>query len=502
MPELVIEHIDESYVRLHTTTSVLEELKDTFSFYVPNYKFHPKYKAGFWDGRISLINWKDKTILKGLLPDVAEFCQNRQYELTIDPDVISNVSEFTINESQVLDFYKRIGGPYVPHESQILGFQHCVNNGRSIILAPTSNGKSYTIHGLCAFYAKQKKRVLIVIDRSQLVEQLRENIRDEYLGGQLMNIHTVYDKHPIEDTDIHITTWQSCYENDAKWFRQFDVLMADEVHKFKADSLKTLIAKCGHISVRHGFTATLDNDSKCDRLMLIGMFGTPLRVSTTKKDIEAGISAKPTVYAIVLKYKPEDIRRIYREFGEKVDGKYYKLDFNNEVKYLENNYERNHFIAELEKRLKGNTLITFKREEHGLNILNEVQKNKPQAYFANGTVAIKKRLEISKLIDQMKDATAVVSLGTFSTGISIRNINNIINACQIKSKITVPQLIGRGLRISETKSTVDVYDLGDDLSVNGKANATYRHFQERLQMYAEEGFDIKIIERKVELSWK
>lgn len=508
MAVIELRHVNETSIKIIADQSQYMELKDTFSFYTPNYKFHPKYKAGMWDGRISLIDWRSKTILKGLLPEIVDFCADREYELDIDPAILATISPYKINEEKVIEFYEKINAPYPLHTSQMDAMVHTINNGRSIILAPTANGKSYIMHGLSMFYALQRKKVLIIINRSQLVEQLKENLRDEYKGSAKATIDNSYGDTPISECDIYITTWQGCYENDEKWFRQFDVLIADEVHTFKAASLKTIVEKCGHISVRHGFTATLDNGSKTDRLTLVGMFGTPHRVATTRELIEAGIIARPVIYAIINEYSNEDKRQIFRTFGEQVEGSNGKtrdtLPFPKECDFLELNAERNEFIAKIDSKLKGNTLIAFKREKHGKAIVDAIQSLNPDGrppFFSNHTVKTNVRVEIGKTIDTMNDATGVVSLGTFSTGVNIKNVNNIIIACQIKSEITVPQLIGRGLRLASGKWQCNVYDIGDDLKLNNKQNATFLHFQNRLQMYAQEGFEIKLLKRQVKLHW-
>lgn len=505
--DLRIFQIDETYIRVEAIGPILYELKDHFSFFAKNYHFHPKYKAGYWDGRISLF--KNKELLKGLLPDLITFCEHNSYSYNIDEGALKTLSPYNIDEAKVVEFYRRINGPYVPHDSQIEAFKQCVNEGRNIILAPTSNGKSYIIHGLCNFYAMQKKRILIVIDRSQLVVQLKDDMCGEY--GSTLKINTIYEDKPLRDTQVLITTWQSVYENDEAWFKCFDVIIGDELHKFKAASLQTMMGKCGHISIRHGFTATLDNDSLSDRLTLKGMFGVATRVATTAELIAAGIVARPTIYAIELTYDDE-VRKLV--MGGKV-----KMEFDEEMKLIENIPERTRFIAKLADNLVGNTLIAFKKEDHGLKIYQAVKNLKQEKaglpvttgatiktivtddpiendlFFANGKVALKTRVEIAKIIDTMKDAIATVSLGTFSTGISIKNVNNLIVGCQLASQITIPQLIGRTLRVTKTKKTSDVYDIGDNMSWAGKENTAYKHWKKRLEIYASEGFEI-IIKRK------
>lgn len=495
MASINLVHVDQTYIKIVCDQATYLEMKDNFSFMVPNYKYHPKFRSGLWDGSICLIDWKTKRILKGLLPDIVEFAEERSIDLEIDPQILQSVAEFEIDEEKSTQFYQKIGAPYQLHDSQMDGFIHCVNNGRSITLAPTANGKSYIIHGLTSFYALQKRRVLVIVDRSQLVEQLRSDMATEYGGSKILNYATVYDKNvDINNTDVYLTTWQSCYNNPDSWFKNFDVLFADEVHKFKAASLKQILDKCGHIKIRHGFTATLDNDSKSDRKLLIGMFGTPHRVATTRELIEAGIIARPTVYAILREYSKKDIASIRREFGHETESGQHVLDFHEEVKFLEENQPRTDFIASLNEKLVGNTLIAFKREVQGNKIFDAVKavsNASKNVFLINHRVKLQLRIDHAKQIDLMDDATGVVSVGTFGTGISIKNINNIIIACQIKSRITAPQLIGRGLRLSEKKSTLDVYDVGDDLTSNGIPNATLKHFLERLEMYADEGFEIK-----------
>jgi len=486
MADVNVYHIDETYVRIEADGPILLELRQHFEFFAKNYFFHPKYKAGIWNGKVSQFNMREKKLLKGLLPDLVTWCEYNSYSYALSDRVQEGFSEYNITAEKVLEFYQKIKGPFVPHEAQVNTLVHAVNNGRCIILAPTSNGKSYSIHGIAAFHALQKQRVLVIIDRSQLVEQLRKNLAEEYEGGKILKYNTVYDKIDTNkiDADIYFTTWQSCYQNDEKWFKQFDVILGDEVHKFKAASLKTILEKCSHIRYRYGFTATLDNDSLTDRLTLKGLFGTPHRVATIKESIEQGISARPTVYAIVLEYSDELRRKL-------ANGKYKspKDKFSKEIELIENFDLRNKFIASLRRNIKGNTLIAFKNDNHGRKILEAIGG---EAFFINYTVDLDDRIDYSEQIDKMDDATAVVSIGTFSTGINIKRVNNIVIACQLQSKITVPQLIGRGMRVTEDKKTFDVYDIGDNLSWNGKDNYSYKHFKERLQMYAAEGFEIKI----------
>ena len=87
----------------------------------------------------------------------------------------------------------------------------------------------------------------------------------------------------------------------------------------------------------------------------------------------------------------------------------------------------------------------------------------------------------------------MASYGTFSTGINIKNLHNIIFASPSKSKIRILQSIGRQLRKHQDKEVAKLYDIGDDLQWKSRKNHTLKHFVERLKIYKVEQFDYKTI---------
>ena len=77
------------------------------------------------------------------------------------------------------------------------------------------------------------------------------------------------------------------------------------------------------------------------------------------------------------------------------------------------------------------------------------------------------REEIRGIVEQQENSLIVASYGTFSTGVNIRRINNIVFAAPSKSKIRVLQSIGRGLRTHKDKDSIRLFDIVDDIR-NGK----------------------------------
>jgi len=88
----------------------------------------------------------------------------------------------------------------------------------------------------------------------------------------------------------------------------------------------------------------------------------------------------------------------------------------------------------------------------------------------------------------------LASFGTYSTGVNIPSIENIIFASPSKSRIRNLQSIGRGLRLKDGKTTCILYDVADDLSYKSWKNHTLNHFLERVKLYSEEKFNVKISE--------
>ncbi|NBW58202.1 UvsW, partial [bacterium] len=173
------------------------------------------------------------------------------------------------------------------------------------------------------------------------------------------------------------------------------------------------------------------------------------------------------------------------------------LDYQGEVDFLINYNKRNKFIINLALSLKGNTLILFKVINHGKGLFSELAKFREDVYYVDGTVGGLDREEVRSVVETKESAIIVASTGTFSTGINICNLHNIIFAAPSKSRVKTLQSIGRGLRKSETKFASELYDIADDIQYKSRQNFTLLHFAERIQMYNQEKFSYKIYTVKI-----
>tara|TARA_B100001559_G_C16368056_1_gene560648 strand:- start:71 stop:976 length:906 start_codon:yes stop_codon:yes gene_type:complete len=280
--------------------------------------------------------------------------------------------------------------------------------------------------------------------------------------------------------DVVISTWQSIYKMPKKYFEQFGCVIGDEAHMFKAKSLTGIMTKLHLCKYRYGLTGTLDG-TQTHRLVLEGLFGAVERVTTTKKLMESNHLAQLNIECIVLKHSEEECK--------KVKG----LNYADEINYLVLQRTRNNFITTLCSNLKGNTLCLFQLvEKHGAVLYEMMKDFDRKVFFVHGGTDTKTREDIRSITENEKDAIIIASYGTFSTGINIRNIHNVVFASPSKSRIRVLQSIGRGLRKSETKDSIRLFDLSDDLSIKEHQNFTLRHFHARLNIYNQEQFNYKI----------
>jgi hypothetical protein len=470
-----ISKVNELYIKLDCDVSTLYEIGDRYTFLVPNAKFHPLVRNKVWDGKIRLLNVNTRFIYAGLLDSVIEFCKSRDYEVELVGEDF-NMVEFSL--AQAIAFTKTFKLPFEPHDYQIEALAHAVRRNRSLLLSPTASGKSLIIYLLNRYYSS---RTLLVVSTVSLVHQMASDFVS--YGYDEDNIHKITagaDKTP--DAPVTISTWQSIYKMPKAWFKQFKVVIGDEAHLFKAKSLSTLMEKLDQCKYRFGFTGTLDG-TETNRMVLEGLFGAVKRVATTSELIEQKYLADLKIKLLLLKYD-DSVRKQTKG-----------LDYQQEMDFIVKHLGRNKFIKNLTLSLKGNILLLFQYvEKHGKELYNLIQSSAPdrKVFFIHGGVDGEEREDIRKLVETESNAIIIASSGTFSTGINIRNLHNIIFASPSKAKIKTLQSIGRGLRKSETKNSVTLFDIADDLSWKSHKNYTLEHFKERVKIYAEEGFDYKL----------
>ena len=337
------------------------------------------------------------------------------------------------------------------------------------------------IYALVRYHVNIKRNVLIAGPTTSLVEQMYKDFKS-YGWKASSYCHRIYaGQEKYTNHEVVITTWQSIYKEPKKWFDRFDCVIGDEAHQFKAKSLSTLMSKLHDCKYRVGFTGTLDG-ANVNQLVLEGLFGRCSQVTRTNKLMQQGHVAKLKVKVILLKHE----EKLFEGYQDEID-------------YLVDHSGRNKFIKNLAKDCKGNTLILFNYvDRHGIPLFNLINSDTDQpVYLVHGGVDTDDREDIRQLTETSDNAIIVASYGTFSTGINIRNLHNVIFASPSKSRIRNLQSIGRVLRKGDNKSKALLYDIADDISTDRGNNYTLNHLMERVKVYNEEKFDYEIIDLKL-----
>ena len=466
---------NEVYLKLEDLQpSEQQELAEYFTFEVPGAKFMPMYRNRIWDGKIRLFSPASGEIYVGLLDYVKDYCDNNNISYILEEnvddtrDVVGSVVRGFVRSLKP----KSKGKTLKIRDYQLEAVQLALSRNRALILSPTASGKSLIIYSLVRYYQMAGERTLILVPTTSLVEQMYSDFQD-YGWSPGTYCQKVYQGYTTKiEKDVVISTWQSIYKMPRKYFEQFGCVIGDEAHTFKAKSLTGIMTKLHQCKYRFGFTGTLDG-TQTHRLVLEGLFGPVKKVISTKELMDKKTLANLRIKCIILRHSNIRERMTYAE----------------ELTYIAGNDKRNDFIANLLVHLTGNSLCLFQLvEKHGKILYDKVKENE-NVYFVYGGTDTSDREEIRGLVEKHTNSTTIASFGTFSTGINIRNIHNIVLASPSKSKIRVLQSIGRGLRTSSTKDSVLIYDIADDL---GKDNYTLRHFTERLNIYNEEQFDYEI----------
>jgi len=425
----------------------------------------------------------------GLYVYMIKFAAERGYEVdTEETDYGLPIPTEKLDTLLFNSFLESCQLPFMPREYQYDAVVTALTRSRGILLSPTGSGKSFIAYLLIKYYMSmidEHKQILIIVPTTSLVEQMVSDFEDY---GMMTDdaVHKIYSGKDKNTTKrVIVSTWQSIYKFPPAWFKKFGMVIGDECHGFKSKSLSSIMNKATEAKYRYGLTGTLDG-TQTHKLVLEGLFGPVYQVTKTVELQNDGTLAPLDIDVLVLKYS-EETRKAW-------DAKTYQ----EEIDWIVRNDCRNRFIRNLAVGTNGNTLVLFQRvDAHGkplFDLINSKVEEGRKVFFVSGEVATSDREAIRKIVEKQKDAIIVASLGTFSTGINIRNLHNIIFASPSKSQIKVLQSIGRGLRQSDNGQTTRLYDIADDLHWHKRKNYTLIHSAERVKIYSKEQFNYQLHE--------
>lgn len=481
MADVFLKYVNSVYIKVIADPGIILEMSEYFTYFAPNYKFQPKYKAKVWDGKIRLLNTLTGAIYAGLAKRIKKFCDDRDYTIEFDPMLVyEDVSEFEIKEH-----IKSLNIPekYQSRDYQLQSIIKCIRTGRRTLISPTSSGKSLMMYIISQWYKNEK--ALIIVPTIGLVNQLQSDFRDYGYEGVIAASTDGLPKSNDIPCDMVITTWQSLNNGKSKmpraWYEQFGLVFGDEAHGAKAACLISILTSLD-CKYRFGTTGTLQ-DELLPAHTIEGLFGPTFRAISTSEMIDQGFASKLQIKCIILKYDDEECKDVVsKKYAEEID-------------FLVNHPYRNKFIANLTLSLEGNKLLFFRIIDQGKTLFDLIsKKTNHNVFYIDGSVKGDVREDIRKAIEDEQNAVLVASMGTTSTGVSINRLHHMIAASPSKSKIKILQSIGRMLRLHTEKDEhgAVLYDIVDDLQYKSKTNYTLEHFKERMKIYTKENFPVKI----------
>ena len=480
MTNLLVKKKNEVYITIQSEEEhVHRELADYFTFEVPEAKYlkkNPRYRH--WDGTIRLYSPGTGALYCGLTDRLDTWAYERQYQIEYEKDEwygdVYEENDF-VTPPGVKHFMDKVCN-IKPRPYQYKAVYEALKNNRKLLLSPTGSGKSLMIYSIVRYYAATAKKILIIVPTTSLVEQMVNDFIDYGWSAEDF-VHKIYGgKDKNTDKNIIISTWQSIYKFPKRYFDDIDCVIGDEAHLFKSKSLTGIMTKLHNAKYRFGFTGTLDG-SKTHKWVLEGLFGSCDRVTKTDDLIKSGYLSKFRIKILLCQHSPQHFET-----------------YHDEIDYLVEHRGRNNLIKNLVRDLEGNTLVLFNYiEKHGeplYDLINSNVKENRKVFFVHGGTEVEDSEEVRLITEQENNAIIVASYGTFSTGINIKRLHNIVFASPSKSRIRNLQSIGRVLRRGEGKTIATLYDIADDI---GGQNYTIKHLNERINIYNEENFKYEVI---------
>ena len=454
---------------IETDLEILDAIRLHFTFENKS----AKYQLGadpFWSPISPLGSFKT-----GLFSEVYKYIKSfyPDEELNIDKEIF-NIAFPQFNNNTTL--FEPVNKEYKYRDYQEAAIKQVIKSGRGIILMPTRSGKSMVMYGAALNIGFNK--LLIIVPNIQLVKQMYKDFIDYGWDPKDITMFSGSSKNYTPDSRIIIANSQYILKH-IKELPTPDVIFIDEIHTTYKPGSK--ISKC--ISSfktlnKIGFTGTLPGN-KMDEYKIKADIGSVIYERKVYEMQQAEILADVKIYPIrfVHKNKPKFQADSYEDLVKRYIW---------EVDTINANDISNIKIVSIAKKLPGNSLILFDRIEHGRKLYELLEYD--NKCFVDGSVSLDKREDVRKKMSVKSGCITIANTKCFSTGITLKQIQNIIFAMSGKGVTKIIQSIGRGLE--RNKSHINLFDIFHNYHYSEK------HFRERVKLY-KQFYNISIMSSEI-----
>jgi len=469
------------FIQFKTTCNeTMLKLREHFSYEIDRWKV--KGWSGSGNPTICLLKY-NKYLYKGLLPYFIDFLHDNNIPYKLDPSL--NTKKHLSDDV----FDKFIDGlklPFEPRFYQKEAVKRVLESSMKTVISPTASGKSLIGYLLIMSYLMsrkdKKKKVLLIVPSISLVSQMMGDFINYAENNEKINIPKICQ--PIHGAvkdkefskEVLIITWQSLQNKKKEFFEQFGCVVFDEAHVAKSAVAIKILESLDNTDIRMGMTGTLPDDNILQEKTIEGLLGTVIHSISTRQMIDMGFSCDLKVMNVILKYN-----------------KHSAMDYPTERQFITEQPKRVNVLQNMTSQFKGNTLVLFRTISYGKQLAEEFRMiGNKKVFYIDGSVSGSERESIRSQIEKNDNCIIVASYGTTSTGVSIKNLHNVLFAEGMKSKIKVMQSIGRGLRQHSSKEFVYIIDVVDYIPYTHKwrqHSYSFYHFLKRKEYYKIEKFE-------------
>jgi superfamily II DNA or RNA helicase len=491
-------HFDEEVERKQIELSLTKKIHNHF--------FHPLVKKKLWNGDICFVEKKGPQwrVPIGLWREVLKIGEDYQLDIELEGRSRILFAELTHHDfiQWVKEFFK--DSKFQPRDYQIESAWKILHYRYSISEVATSSGKTL-ISFMVLAYLKSKgliRKFLMIVPNTNLVIQGAEDFIDyglEKLGSKIQQIGG--GSKVREDCDIIIGTYQSLVKREDDFFEGVDAVFVDEAHGTSSMSIKKIMAKCLDSGWRFGLTGTLTKRGSAEYLTIQQYLG-PLVMEISPKFLFDNNYATPiAVKVVVMDWLDPEIKDKLSDLKMNSNNVEGNEVYNIERKLVIESKKRLNFVVDFITKAQKNSLVLFQSvmNEYGKQIYHNIRAKTrdKEVFYVDGDTDEKLREEYKTRMNIGENKILIATYGTFSTGISIKNIHNIYLVESYKSEVLIKQSLGRGMRQMEGKDKVNVIDFVDDFSTGKYENYLMKHSKARIDIYKKERFDYKIYNVKL-----